>query len=199
MSVKPILYNTEMVMAILEGKKTVTRRVIKPQPYCMAPRDCGCTVWNYGRAGEACSSNCLDLSCTFENWPYKEGDVLYVRETWCKVPGVPSYLYKASCSDGIKRKWKPSIHMPKEAARIFLRVTDVKVERLTALSAEDALKEGCNPTDSSDLWTARDRFEDLWNSTVSGKDYEKYCWSANPWVWVIEFERIEKPEGVGNG
>lgn len=120
---KPILFNTDMVRALLAGRKTVTRRVVKPQPD------------EHLTTGE----NALELlaeACA----PYRPGDLLYVRETWTQDGDV--YRYKAGFCDQ-NRKWRPSIHMPKEAARIFLRVTDVRVERLQDITELDILeKEG---------------------------------------------------------
>ena len=120
---KPILFNTQMVQSIIGtngGCKTETRRIAADA--------------NDGRSPEELMTLCR----------YKKDDVLYVRETWCKVPGDPPYVYRATCNDGIVRKWKPSIHMPKDAARLFLRVEDVKVERLQDITPENILSEGIN-------------------------------------------------------
>ena len=200
---KPILFNTEMVRAILDGRKTVTRRVIH--------------IPNYGY---------------FMTEPprvvsrYQTGDILYVRETWTILPVTPGdnfrpsgvYYYKA---DGDMRPdryrdngWHPSIHMPKEAARIFLRVQDVHVERVQEMSEIDADKEGirsywqtphdngppfigCAKGIGNDLcFTRREAFGQLWDSTVKPSDRALYGWDANPWVWVINFERISRDEAL---
>ena len=86
--------------------------------------------------------------------------------------------------------------MPKDAARIWLKVTDVRVERLQEITEVQAQAEGCNSGMLTGECTARGQFEDLWNSTIKKPDLDRYGWSANPYVWIIEFERCEKPEGV---
>lgn len=196
---KPILFNTEMVKAILDGRKTMTRRIIK-----------------YPSFGY------------FENEPpkvkcnYKVGDILYVRETYMEhrthfIPnGLPNphILYKANydnlessmMSCGIDQ-WKPSIHMPKIYARLFLRVTDVRVELLQDISSKQIVKEGVRtgvithylkqmPFDSEEyIHEAHTMaFRDIWDSTIKPKDLSLYGWEANPWVCVIEFEVISKDE-----
>ena len=161
MVIKPILFNTEMVRAILDGRKTCTRRVIKPQPqaklcYTYAGSHKGCIgKWTYPNNGAhkfwgkeyKLPENITDEGLN-KRWspPYHTGDILYVRETWSddrqfthdSTPG--RYFYKASESENFK--WKPSIHMPKEAARIWLKVTDVRVERLHEITEDGALREG---------------------------------------------------------
>ena len=196
---KPMLVNTKMVKAILAGCKTVTRRLIKPQPpfdndsiYLRYVKD-GIARFGRGTPGNSCAL------CD-RKMPYQSGDVLYVRETWCKGSlngGAEQYFYKADDND-FHCKWRPSIHMPKEAARIFLRVTNVRVERLKYI--EDGWRfdeEGIILYHGmiSEAW--RD-FADLWNSTIKKSDLGKYGWDANPWVWVIEFERISKEEALKN-
>lgn len=246
---KPVLFNTEMVRAILDGRKTVTRRLVKnleieesnglvilyekneDDAFCISPME---------YAKKEMVSYCQ----------FQPGDVLYVRETWCyhKDAKNPWYGYKA---DGDYRdvdlKWHPSLHMPKEAARIFLRVKDVRVERLQDITEEQAKAEGiCRLYDDmskeeyeawarkvgkmepqeecsfknylwhgnfgscgcgnklSDAWeyqfsgydSAVSSFSSLWNTTVELKDWNQYGWDANPWVWVIEFERIEPESEV---
>lgn len=98
-------------------------------------------------------------------------------------------------------KWRPSIHMPKEAVRIWLKVTDVRVERLQDITDEQAKAEGANWKNGKNVGfeekmrrTAVERFAEIWNSTIKKSDLDRYGWDANPWVWVIEFERFEKPE-----
>lgn len=130
--------------------------------------------------------------------PYQLEDILYVRETWCKSPFTDNYIYRADgerelfsqsydseIMDDTVWTWKPSIHMPKEAARIFLKVKDVLVERLQDIDDDGVVAEGLK---------IGYPFDELWNSTIKKADTELYGWDANPWVWVIEFERCEKPE-----
>lgn len=215
---KPILFNTKMVRAIQDGRKTVTRRILKTDKYIPNDAVFGYTAFT--------PKNCISCRGTFsdelflkrygENFiklPYKIGDILYVRETWTEletVYGVPYYVYKAddhilhhSVGENFK-KWRPSIHMPKEAARIFLRVTDVRVERLRGITEEQAKAEGVPKgnffKDGSEVFfEQRDDgyytagFEHIWDSTIKKSDLDKYGWNANPWVWVIEFERMEVP------
>ena len=138
--------------------------------------------------------------------PYQPGDILYVRETWKKAPNGYYYYESWQRSDVADiTKWYPSIHMPKEAARIWLKVTDVRVERLQDITLDGCHREGINietsaVTDGETLNRNHDfsleKFEILWDSTVKKSDLDRYGWDANPWVWVIEFERCEKPEGV---
>lgn len=185
---KPILFNTEMVRAILDGRKTVTRRVVKPQPkgqLVPLPDESG---WP-GYFGGADTPRVMRP-------PYFIGDILYVRETWCNANTAenPCYFYKA---DGDRphdldelTPWRPSIHMPKEAARLFLRVTGVRVEHLRVITVQGCKEEGvvnwCISPCSG--------FISLWDSTIKPADRALYGWEANPWVWVIEFERITKEE-----
>jgi len=226
MSVKPILFNTEMVQAILDGRKTVTRRVIKPQPI----HEDG--FWKLGGAAWSDNiNNLIPISChsLYNRLPYKPGDILYVRETWkkCNVKilkiteegglkyegvthtgyyyEVPDNVsptrvaemtfldgfniddledgYTASLDDISEHScWKPSIHMPKEAARIWLKVTDVMVKRLQDIYASDTSKEGVffdRPHTADEMI---DKFAKLWNSTIKKQDLDKYGWNANPWV-----------------
>ena len=209
--IKPALFNTDMVRAILEGRKTVTRRVVKPQPSSSYELVRGMYRDGNGRLCAVFHSS-EDIKSVYPN--YDRGDILWVRETWNCLP-IPeplrgtnkTYWYKA---DGAEPgdKWRPSIHMPREAARIFLRVTDVRVERLQEITAEGALGEGTDvkfpepkPSYISLAYTemrlkpaARQSFSKLWDSTIKPKDLSAYGWDANPWVWVIEFERISMEE-----
>jgi hypothetical protein len=194
MAIKPILFNTEMVRAILDGRKTCTRRLVRFLPgenpqWTGYIRD-GLMLYN-GR-NEPCIIKV----------PYQPGDTLYVRETWCGLPvneaghmrGHTIYYYKADGElrpKGWRGTWHPSIHMPKEAARIWLKVTDVRVERLQDMTDDDAEAEGCFDYTSTALG-----FFDVWDSTIKKSDLDRYGWNANPWVWVIKFERCEKPERV---
>lgn len=214
MMIKPILFNTEMVRAILDGRKTCTRRLVKPQPksklcYTFAGSDSD--TWGYPNRtaheiwGEEFKlPNDITEEELSKRWnpPYHTDDILYVRETWCGLPvneaghmrGHTIYYYKADGElrpKGWRGTWHPSIHMPKEAARIWLKVTDVRVERLQDMTDDDAEAEGCFDYTSTALG-----FFDVWDSTIKKSDLDRYGWNANPWVWVIEFERCEKPEGV---
>ena len=196
---KPILFNTDMVQAILDDRKTVTRRIVKNNP-------CECTSKVVNGVCKLCDDKggfYLPDEYVKKRSPYQVGDYLYVRETWVKgcivgsrnnyyvSQGILSdYIFKEDCLRnniefyGIK--WKPSIHMPKEASRMFLRVTNIRVERLQDITDEEAEKEGC-----SDYTSTANGFFYVWDSTVKKKDLDKYGWNANPWVWVIEFERVE--------
>ena len=252
MSVKPILFNTDMVRAILDGRKTVTKRVIKPQPksklcYTFAgshKKDIGRWAYPSKTAHESWGEEYrLPDNITKEdlgkrwNPPYHTDDILYIRETWQYLyeldgneqilEGTGKYYYAATDtlpfdtyvdSAGVTHErvpWRPSIHMPKEAARIWLKVKNVRVERLQEMKPVDAIKEGTYP----DCWDCLNTYgesgsqccygteeqcsqcdevmmewEKLWNSTIKKSDLDCYGWDANPWVWVIEFERCEKPE-----
>ena len=191
---RPILFNTEMVKAILEGRKTCTRRAIKFSS--------GMTGRPIGKAGD--SSNPLGVMYPggIKRPPYQRGDILYVRETWCSAYDGEKYFYLADKLTNREErlllnydnvKWHPSIHMPKEATRIRLKATDVRVERLQEITETQAQAEGCNSGLLTGPCTARGQFENLWNSTIKKSDTDRYGWSVNPWVWVIEFERCEKP------
>jgi len=212
--VKPILFNTEMVRAILDGRKTQTRRVIKVPPTARL------TGIGGGQADFEWRQKMKNADIVLDKYkdvgfPYQPGDILYVRETWstrpsdhcyaqpchgsqCPYPSCDSadgpcfpdeYIYKAS--DNLPEcggKWHPSIHMPKAAARIFLRVTDVRAERLQHITRDGAISEGCNAA------IPILGFKRIWNSTIKPADHDGYDWDANPWVWVISFESCERPE-----
>ena len=212
MAIKPILFNTEMVRAILDGRKTCTRRVIKPQPqsrlcYTYAGSHKGCIgKWTYPNRGAhefwgeeyKLPENIKDEELSKQwNPPYHTDDIMYVRETWKKAPNGYYYYEDWQRNDiADVTKWKPSIHMPKEAARIWLKVTDVRVERLQKITSEQISREGVEVEYPHVLNGEEKRyaFSTLWNSTIKKSDIDRYGWDANPWVWVIEFERCEKPE-----
>lgn len=234
MAIKPILFNTEMVRAILDGRKSCTRRIVKPEPQGYFevnenPVYIYDTDWNQGRITP----------------PYQPGDILYVRESFAWQPcwdcGMDAeqggceneaerrlhdkkkehgcYMYRASCEDNeypSADTWHPSIHMKKDIASIWLKVTDVRVKRLQEMKPVDVIKEGAYP----DCWDCLNTYEEsgsqccygteeqcsqcdgvmmewekLWNSTIKKTDLDRYSWDANPWVWVIEFELCEKPKG----
>lgn len=186
---KPILFNAGMVRAILESRKTVTRRVVKPQPTAVAPMYCyaGSHKQDIGRWRDK----------TGQRWtpPCNADDILWVRETWAKN-AYGGYFYRADETPTVF-SWNPSIHMPKEAARLFLRVTVVRVERLRDMCLADVLMEGIQEADSYEgTWG---RWHETWNSTIKPADLPRYGWEANPWVWVIEFERISKEAALGGG
>lgn len=219
MAIKPILFNTEMVRAILDGRKDATRRIVKG----FIPDD---AVWGYTaftpKGYISCRGTFADgYGEKFFKLPCEPGDILYVRETWKKAPNGYYYYEDWQRNDiADVTKWKPSIHMPKEAARIWLKVTDVRVERLQEIDEDGVWDEGfrfkppcltrvsadghtCDldgPCTSSikycDMTMGELFGRELWNSTIKKSDIDTYGWGANPWVWVIEFERCEKPEGV---
>lgn len=225
---KPILFNTDMVRAILEGRKTVTRRVVKPQPKSHIAYACmgdglgkwgypGKDAWKYWDDESFRLPDGISQDELKRRWtpPCNTGDILYVRETWaygyvdttdfeCRCNEyffeelkagtqkdsflMPRYFYRTENLDGLNVRWHPSIHMPKEAARLFLRVTDVRVERLQAITEEEKLAEG------APRGYGQYNFYELWDRTIKPADRATYGWDANPWVWVIEFERCEKPK-----
>lgn len=209
MAIKPILFNTEMVRAILDGRKTCTRRVAKNVPdhthriepvYENGRFQFDCFYSSYVAALDADADFCMPCFP-----PYQQGDILYVRETWGHPIFLNSdkqYVFRADkiAEIGFKNDshiWHPSIHMPKEAARIWLKVTDVRAERLQEITEEGAEKEGCRESvDSKTKFrtSAILNFYEVWDSTIKKSDLDRYGWDANPWVWVIEFERCEKPK-----
>jgi len=151
---KPIIFSAEMVRAIIDGRKTQTRRVVKGNPRYINP-------------------------------PYGSGDILWVRETWAY--GQP-YWYKATDEKNLVSngsiKWRPSIHMPRAAARLFLRVTGVRVERLHDISDADAHAEGMDSPSYPII-----QFKDLWRDI---NDKREGCtWDGNPLAWVVGFERVK--------
>lgn len=228
MSIKPILFNTEMVRAILNGIKTQTRRVVKEfvgEEILSISAPDGIFIGRYGRdgwLGELPDRHDGNTYCVEARPPCKVGDIMWVRETWSThYDGIHDdlqFCYKADgidlqaeCMPGESNRWYPSIHMPKEAARIFLRVTDVRVERLQDIDNAGALAEGCDgrgyrPSCGTDgtLSTVPvdfsvERFQTVWDKTVPKNQCKfkrnPWYWKDNPWVWVIEFERCDKPEG----
>lgn len=198
MGIKPILFNTEMVRAILDGRKSCTRRLLKG-PFTVHPN------------GYITKPRGNENLCPYEP-PYQPGDILYVRETvWQKIgyyldvdgETKPSWYneFRYVASDekpetGWNYSWvkRPSIHMPKDAARIWLKVMDVRVERLQDITADGIRNEGLSSAavHCGDVEIALKEWENLWNSTIKKSDLDRYGWDANPWVWVIEFERCEK-------
>ena len=223
MSVKQILFNTEMVRAILDGRKTCTRRVIKPQPYGKCTYPLGFVTDSTEKKEVGCFGFGIDEyggSIQYAKPSYQPGDILYVRETWKNAPNG-YYYYEDWQRDDIAdvTKWRPSIHMPKEAARIWLKVTDVRVERLQDITEDETFEEGLDFTppclhltgenycDIDGPCTSKIKYCDmssgelfgevLWNPTIKKSVLDRNGWNANPWVWVIEFERYDKPESEG--
>ena len=200
---RPILFSTEMVRAIQEGRKTQTRRIIKGiSPEKQHNMEFHANVFPQFIFSDL-HDNAFHFTC-----PYgKPGDVLWVREKWrplidCKT-GESSVDFYAEMPDAFHKqypnKWKPSIHMLKAASRIWLRITNVRVERLMDIKREDAKAEGIkidsitgtkfhNYVDGTTTYNERTSFYSLWES-INGKE----SLDSNPWVWVVEFERIEKP------
>ena len=197
--VKPILFNTEMVRAILDGRKTVTRRVVKPQPEMALAYIWGghkARHWGYSPYDE---ENYAKYRYSSKYWtqPCNADDILWVRETWAPYSRnlglMPEIHYRADGDNLPGVKWRPSIHMPKEAARIWLRVTNVRVEQVRDILKDppgpnnQVVREGCRYTCD---------FIATWENTIKKADKGLYGWDANPWVWVIAFERCEKPNEV---
>lgn len=231
MSMKPILFNTEMVRAILDGRKTVTRRIVKPQPKTTTQYPLGFCGGSTDRKMEGCFVFGLDEyggSISYAKPLCKVGDILYVRETQSihrvndKGNKFVRVHYKADDSamdfrvsdsewyrlvkyDYTDEQFISPYWTTKETCRLFLKVTDVRVEGLQDITEEQAKAEGCIDFNDKignskfddvmelDL-TARDAFAELWDSTVK-EDWQKFA--SSPWVWVIEFERCERPEGWG--
>lgn len=228
--IKPILFNTEMVRAILDGRKTTTRRIIKPRPqadadmmFCFAG-SCNKDIrrWHDRKNDARFTPPCCG------------DDILWVRETWqhgyietSDAPGsneqlfeestkndgdyikaLSGYFYRADFTDGeagiADICLRPSIHMPREAARLFLRVTSVRAERLLDMTVDDAIAEGINTcgiitSEGPIEYRVWNEMQELWDSTIKPADRTHYGWDANPWVRVIEFERCEKPKELCKG
>ena len=179
MKERSIIFSGPMVRAILEGRKTQTRRVVKPQP----PEDAILTVDDFGR--------CL-LGSAHSFWNYVKcpygapKNRLWVRETFA-LESPTCAVYQADQTDKtVVERWRPSIHMPRCASRITLEIVSVRVERLQDISEEDALDEGVF-LNSTTHWAteAREAYHRLWES-INGPG----SWDKNPWVWVIEFKSI---------
>lgn len=210
--VRTMSFNPEMVRAIMDGRKTVTRRIKLKQLIGLGCDRRPNNMPDDERIGDIYKPPC------------EPGDILYVREAWFyeshmedRTAGEPDlssgryssrYIYKVDNPDypvsvGVGGTgWQPPGTMPKEAARIWLRVKGVRVEQLQDITIDGAIKEGC-----ADLWIDeaknmklvevagnRNQFTDAWNSTIEKSVQDLYSWDANPWVWVIEFERCEKPK-----
>lgn len=239
--VLPILFNSEMVRAIMAGNKTVTRRVVK---YKYENTEMKMRVDKYG-------SRLIEIQKNIEgetygkrqdggNWqkllpyiekdpPYKKGDILYGKETWAFRPCIEClmeaechkdtvvyedkeeisegcYIYRAEYPWPERIAWKPSIHMPRKAARIWLKVTDIKAERLHNMQILDFIHEGINSCEicpgkgvclespGTVTCALQADFVEVWDSTIKKQDSSIYGWNANPWVWVVSFELCERPD-----
>jgi len=194
MTTHPILFSTPMVQAILEGRKTMTRRIIKSPTGLfgigMAKYEPNTNFHYHNREVIALDEN--ERSVKNILCPYGHpGDVLWVREKWSDGC-MGGYIYAGGRTEqelkdySYSYSWRPSIHMPKAACRIFLKITDIRVERLQDIDESDAKDEGMI---SSCINNYCDHFMEVWE-TINGKK----SWDENPWVWVISFERCEKPE-----
>ena len=215
--VLPILFNGDMVRAILDGRKTVTRRAVRYRysntEMKMSTNKYGTRLIEiqkdiegetHGKTPDGGTWHKL-LPYIEKNPPYKKGDILYVRETWhkytkrvghgedCRLQEFYGYKASVANSEDASEKWHPSIHMPKQAARIWLKVTEVRVERLKDIDTLGCQREGVDITRNGVF----KRFSSLWESTIRKEEIERYGWDANPWVWAIEFERCGKPEREG--
>ena len=204
-----MIFNGEMVRAILDGRKTQTRRIIKPQPEGTLSGSLS-GMWLSRPLNGLLLPKIEDIAihCPFG----VVGDRIWVRETfqgplfdydlmdnYCKDPTPfekPEFcVYKADgvpapefydADDELHCCWRPSIHMPRWACRILLEITNVRVERLKSISDGDAIREGCSTADMMSGDCVADVFARLWASI-----YSSDSWNANPWVWVIEFKRVE--------
>ena len=213
MKERGMIFNSEMVRAILDGRKTQTRRIMKEQPVLNGNfYEVFGSAWSKGMTSiPAVPGHSLSTRCPFG----AVGDRIWVRETFCPVDdtqyggekwvdyrATPRYEashpagWDSAPNDAEALKWRPSIHMPRWASRILLEITDVRVERLNAISQEDAQDEGMeltgwrptysDPDSGGEVLTPYDNFAQLWESI-----YGEESWKANPWVWVIEFKRVE--------
>ncbi|HBV5741238.1 TPA: hypothetical protein MD196_002338 [Klebsiella pneumoniae] len=207
MKERGMIFNAEMVRALLDGRKTQTRRPVK---FPVHDKNLGCELAGNELAGELSAGNYLNSAFG------KPGDRIWVRETWNKYGGLLTYRADHDWIDDMRKetvctaKWVPSIHMPRWASRILLEITDVRVERLNAISPEDAESEGLERTNFTGFgdepglpsypepdvyfdplkkqWKEYppEAFAGLWESI-----YGEGSWLSNPWVWVIEFKRVE--------
>lgn len=199
---KPILFNTEMIRAILkdsERYKTLTRRVVKPQPIPLNDNSNNTSIYD---------TNHWYIYGSYVHAPYEKGGILWVRETHKPVSGLPNYIYRADIPEERWKdyRWSPSIHMPKKACRLWLKVLDIRVERLQDITEDDAIKEGIeldmntwyNEIRRSEANFKRatlDMFKLYWNyidKKTNGIYNVESGWLANPWVWRIKFEKVKE-------
>lgn len=205
---RPILFNGDMVRAILDGRKTQTRRPVKPQPtqqpdgsWMRHARGRGCySEYSvnrrreevYGKGRELLSTRDYELPVAewlLESAPYSPGDRLWVRETWTTAMKDDAHVfYRADETDhriiSNGNCWRPSIHMPRAASRLLLEVTEVRVERIQSISHDDAIAEGIDLCNSSVGWIVRERIQRLWEAVYPGS------WARNEWVWAVTFKRV---------
>ena len=237
MKERPIIFNTEMVKAILDGRKTQTRRVMKPQP---VKKDGFWELYGAGWGYDNGTVPCVPGHSLSEKNPYgRPGDLLYVRETWKPAEWSADgddwhIVYKAGgngivaphlfddeqkeldfwikLSDELDEaccpmdegwylqpidyvKWRPSIFMPKNAARIWLKVKSVRVERVQDISDKESIAEGI--PNGAYAVNPKTSFRKLWDSINAKRDGGIYSWESNPWIWVVDFEVVStngKPE-----
>lgn len=205
---KPILFSTPMVQAILEGRKTQTRRILG------SGFSFGHPLFIEGTKARGAKCHLSLDKCTTADWeeikswcPFGQpGQILWVRETVGRHSIGGCYVYKADTKEDPDEiiKWRPSIHMPKAACRIWLLITNIRMQRLQDISEQDSKAEGIEPLNiysfpiyrnylpgapSDGYQSAQYSFRSLWQK-INGAE----SWKANPFVWVIEFERVEKPE-----
>lgn len=209
MKSRPILFSAPMVRALLDGRKSQTRRVVKPQPEWNVLRQ----EWQWSHRGALATwsgdkPQAAALLGLREHCPYgAPGDRLWVRETWARDDAHDRTFYRADADQsgavpyemkgeggwggGVghfkPRRWRPSIHMPRKSSRILLEVTDVRVERLQGISDADAFAEGVERCGHDGYHTDQGRcaFRTLWES-IHGAE----SWAANPWLWVVGFQRV---------
>lgn len=202
MKERPIIFSGPMVQAIRDDRKTVTRRAVQKR--------------NFSAEVHALSADIGVRDALLKYWGQRKhirspygwpGDTLWVRETWAAYRGYaqrfPVFVYRADYDDGMPNKafldarrplkWKPSIYMPRRACRLLLEIITVRIERVHEISAEGCFAEGCSPqmVQRSGVMVRRDvkqAFEDLWDSINAKRGYG---WQVNPWVWVVEFRRID--------
>lgn len=218
---KPILFNTDMVQAILNNRKTCTRRIIKRTPSNDEP--CGYGFWkDYNEDGKRWYIKDYTHACvwwTLEEYiskfsKYHVGDILYVRETWMmqsmsNFDKKAKFLFKAKPNERLKEVilssdryedlikysskngWQPSLFMPKEAARIFLKITDVRIERLQSINYDNLISEGTEIPRFATEEALQANFKSLWDSTLKKDQIKMYGWESDPWIWVIEFEVVQ--------
>lgn len=188
MKERPVIFNGEMVRAILDGRKTQTRRAISDRQLHLidvASQVGECYPLESG-IDHANSQSYYREHCPFG----QVGDRLWVRETWARYnidQDAHDMAYRATTPDDWPKegRWRPSIHMPRWASRITLEITAVRVERLNDISDGDAMREGCSAADMKSGDCVADVFARLWASIYGTEN-----WIANPWVWVIEFRRV---------
>ncbi|EBV8483688.1 hypothetical protein HT95_002366 [Salmonella enterica subsp. enterica serovar Ago] len=218
MKERGMIFNAEMVRAILEGRKTQTRRPVKPQPELTERSGFSWNgaVFGSGSDDRETNRNFAHVKCPFG----KPGYRIWVRETFrvhSRATDVATLVYRASVRNSwteqthrvpvavcnkpaIPEKWTPSIHMPRWASRITLEITDVRVERLHNISERDALREGLFQLPASGRYCLQPGMQYFGMASHSAKEvyswlwasiYGEESWAANPWVWVIEFKRVE--------